>query len=210
VIGNVSEGSLALRDEHKAATRQRILRAVTELLAEEHPATLSIPAVAARANVSVPTIYRYFPTKEALLDAAATFGEELVMRGVKLDTLDLGSIDRWVHETWTQSFEILPLIEAQHLSPVGRDVRRRRTARRTAEVRTTLREHGFTPDSEAGRRLQALITLLISSSALIQLHDTQGLPLEAAVTDATWAIKQLLIATTREEEQSDAPEHDSQ
>src|SRR5258708_18014377 len=159
MIGSLPEPVLALRDEHKAATGQRILRAVTELLAEEHPAALSIPAVAARANVSVPTIYRYFPTKEALLDAAATFGEELVRRGLRLDKLDLDTIDRWVDETWAQSLTILPLIAAQHLSAVGRDVRRRRTARRTAEVQTTLREHGFDVDSETGRRLGALITL---------------------------------------------------
>ena len=47
------------------------MRAVAELVADAHPASISVPAVAARAGVGVATVYRYFPTKEALLDASA-------------------------------------------------------------------------------------------------------------------------------------------
>ena len=60
-----------LRDAHKNATRSRIVRAVADLVAEAHPASISVPAVAKRAGVGVATVYRYFPTKEALLDASA-------------------------------------------------------------------------------------------------------------------------------------------
>src|SRR5919202_2146998 len=86
----------SLRQEHRAATRRRILRAVIDLLAEHHPAALSMPAVAARSAVSIPTIYRYFPTKEALLDAAAMFGLESRWLGI---AVDLSAIDRWVEQT---------------------------------------------------------------------------------------------------------------
>src|SRR5262245_11774707 len=37
-------------------------------MVDERPATISIPAVAKRANVSVRTVYHYFPTKETLFD----------------------------------------------------------------------------------------------------------------------------------------------
>ena len=47
------------------------MRAVSDLVANDHPAAISVPAVAERAGVGVATVYRYFPTKEALLDAAA-------------------------------------------------------------------------------------------------------------------------------------------
>src|SRR5688500_18134418 len=71
------------RKEHAELTRQRIADALIDLLVEEHPATVSIPAVAKRANVSVRTVYHHFPTKEALFDAlpdasrsrGADFGE---------------------------------------------------------------------------------------------------------------------------------------
>ncbi len=59
------------REAQASATRERILAATVAVIGEGI-ATLSIPAVARRAEVSVPTVYRYFPDKEALLDATAT------------------------------------------------------------------------------------------------------------------------------------------
>jgi AcrR family transcriptional regulator len=199
MVRAISEGGPTLREEHKAATRQRILRAVTELLADHHPAALSIPAVAARSGVSIPTIYRYFPTKEALLDAAAMFGLE--SRGLGI-AVDLSAIDRWVQQTWSELQKNLPLVKAQHMSAVGQDMRRRRGEQRATEVRAGLRNSGIDPSSDAGRRLEALVTLLISSSAFLQLHDTQGVPPDEAIDYASWAIRELLAATTREEPRS--------
>src|SRR5919199_463928 len=116
-----SDPAPTLREEHRAATRQRILRAVTQLLAEHHPAALSIPAVAARSAVSIPTIYRYFPTKEALLDAAAMFGLESRGFGIQVD---LGAVDRWVELTWNELQKNLQTVRAQHISATGRELRR--------------------------------------------------------------------------------------
>lgn len=60
----------ALRRENAAATRTRILDAVRDLLVDSR-LSLSIPEIAERAGVSEPTVYRHFPNREALLDAAA-------------------------------------------------------------------------------------------------------------------------------------------
>lgn len=49
-------------------TRQRILDATLEALARSGPRKLSMSEVAAIAEVSRPTLYRWFPSKEALLD----------------------------------------------------------------------------------------------------------------------------------------------
>jgi AcrR family transcriptional regulator len=196
MVGSISEVVPTLRDQHKTATRQRILRAVTELLADHHPAALSIPAVAARSGVSIPTIYRYFPTKEALLDAAAMFGLE--SRGLGI-AVDLSAVDAWVQQTWSELQNNLPMVKAQHMSALGQEMRRRRGEQRGTEVRASLRNNGIDPDSDAGRRLEALVTLLISSSAFLQLHDTQGVPPQEAIAYASWAIRELLAATTRKE-----------
>ena len=56
------------RRAHAEDTRTAILRALVDLIVEEGPGTISIPQVAARAEVSVRTVYHYFPTKEALFD----------------------------------------------------------------------------------------------------------------------------------------------
>jgi len=60
----------ALRREQAGATRGRILDAVRDLLVESK-SSLSIPEIAARAGVSEPTVYRHFPNREALFEAAA-------------------------------------------------------------------------------------------------------------------------------------------
>src|SRR3954462_11150288 len=56
------------RKEHAELTRRAIIQALIELLVDEHPALVSIPAVAKRANVSGRTVYHHFPTKGALFD----------------------------------------------------------------------------------------------------------------------------------------------
>src|SRR5262245_23586486 len=58
-----------LRREQSEVTRSRILDAVRDLLVES--GSLSTPEIAARAGVSEPTIYRHFPNRDALFEAAA-------------------------------------------------------------------------------------------------------------------------------------------
>ncbi len=59
----------ALREEQVEATRARILDAAVAVLAEDLTG-LTMPAVAKAAGVSLPTVYRHYPDKRALLDAA--------------------------------------------------------------------------------------------------------------------------------------------
>jgi AcrR family transcriptional regulator len=57
----------ALRDEQAEATRTRILDATVRLMASGI-ASVSVPAVAREAGVSVATVYRHFSSKLELLD----------------------------------------------------------------------------------------------------------------------------------------------
>src|SRR5437773_12044387 len=56
--------------EQADLTKRRILDGVRDLLVESG-SSLSIPDIAARAGVSEPTVYRHFPNRDALLDAAS-------------------------------------------------------------------------------------------------------------------------------------------
>lgn len=58
------------RDAEAGRTRQAVLDAVGRVLGGGIE-KLTMPAVAREAGVSLPTVYRYFPDKRALLDAAA-------------------------------------------------------------------------------------------------------------------------------------------
>ena len=65
-----------LRAEQLEQTRLRILEAMADVLADEEVEEVTVPLVAMRARVSVRTVYRHFPTKEALFDAFGEWGEE--------------------------------------------------------------------------------------------------------------------------------------
>src|SRR5260221_13034354 len=54
------------REAQARQTRELILDAVIAALARQEE--LSVPALAKAAGVSIPTVYRYFPTRDALID----------------------------------------------------------------------------------------------------------------------------------------------
>src|SRR5690349_2707548 len=71
--------STSLRDQHAAVTRERILGAVADLLERGDADELTVPAVAEASGVSLRTVYRYYPTREDLLEAAGRWiGDELL------------------------------------------------------------------------------------------------------------------------------------
>lgn len=59
---------MSTRAEQKQATRERILAALVEVVNHDGVHAFSVQAVADRAGVSHRTVYRHFPTREALLD----------------------------------------------------------------------------------------------------------------------------------------------
>jgi AcrR family transcriptional regulator len=188
-----------LREEQKAATRERIVRAVADLVAEAHPASISVPAVAARAGVGVATVYRYFPTKEALLDASA-----MVLGGdSKLTSLDQ------MPTTFAEAASVLPdqfaaiarqisLARNQLASPLGRELRRVRWQAKQAAMTTALRGSGIDPASPEGARLAAVADVLTSSTAVLELHDKAGIPIDEAAAHVLWALDVLERATQEE------------
>jgi AcrR family transcriptional regulator len=174
-----------LREAHRASTRQRIVRAVSDLIAEEHPATVSVPAVARRAGVGVATVYRYFPTKEALLDAAA---HEVVTPSAARLPRTFDELAPSLAAAWGELEEQLPLVRGQFASPVGRELHRRRWEAKHALMANLLRAEGVDPDGEAGRRLLGVADVLTSSTALLELRDKAGVPVTDAAAWCAWAV----------------------
>ena len=174
-----------LREEHRSATRQRIVRAVSDLVAEEHPATISVPAVARRASVGVATVYRYFPTKEALLDAAAT---EVVTPAAGRLPRGFDELEPVLAGAWHELEDQLPLVRGQFASPVGRDLHRRRWQAKHAAMARALRAEGIDPDDADGRRLLGVADVLTSSTALLELRDKAGVAVDDAAAWCAWAV----------------------
>ncbi len=187
--GGKATGPDDLRRRRAEVTRQAIREAVEGLLVDEHPAALSIPAVAARAGVSVRTVYRYFPTKQDLLDDVAEIQQrraDEIMDG-RQDLFDRPG--RYLATLWTDFERDVEAIRAQHLSPVGRDIRLRRLEALRSQMQVRL-DKAFPQASTKDRAdLGDLITLIMSSSAFLELHTRMGHTGPDAARLAWWAAR---------------------
>jgi AcrR family transcriptional regulator len=183
---------MTLRDQQRELTRRTILSAVLDLVAEGSMGELSVPLVAARSGASVATIYRYYPTKDALLSAAA---EEPARRagGALITAGEDGSA--YLRKMWEDFASHLDLVRHQLASDAGREMRNQRYDTARAWFGESLAGQGVDPETAAGRRLLRLGLLLTSSIAFLDLHDRQGRSPSEAVDDVTWAVAALTEAT---------------
>jgi AcrR family transcriptional regulator len=79
-----------LRQRHTEVTRDAIFDALASIIADEGIAGFSVQAVADAAGVSHRTVYRHFPTREALLEGlGAWLGTQFVAR---LNFSDFGQV----------------------------------------------------------------------------------------------------------------------
>jgi AcrR family transcriptional regulator len=187
-----------LRAAQAHATQARILEATVAVMARG-VASVSIPAVAREAGVSVPTVYRHFGSKRNLL--AAVFPH--VVRRAGLDELvPPRSIDELGHGV-RALFERLDsagdLARAAAASPAAEEVRhvdmpaRLEMSRRLAD--------SIVPKLTPGDRdrIARLLTILISASALRVWRDHLGSSVEEAANDIDWVISAAIAASTRSE-----------
>jgi len=89
----VNEPAIALRDNSiepvDASTRHRILAATAQVLGTTGQTKLSLSEVALKAGVSRPTIYRWFASKQELLDAFARHERDMFDSGMTSATVGL-------------------------------------------------------------------------------------------------------------------------
>jgi AcrR family transcriptional regulator len=189
-----------LRQEQAAATRDRILEATAALLGDEHPATLSIPAVAGRAGVSIRTVYRHFDTKEALLDGLYDWSRNRLTQDRLPDEPDLDMFKQVMPDAFRTVLENRDFYRAMHNSGVGGEVQERKGSEdRRRLMQAAARKAA--PDLARGdtRRLAALLHLLTWSNTVIFLADNWGMSADEAARTCTWAAEQLAAAAAQSE-----------
>lgn len=181
-----------LRERQRRATRDQIIEAVHEVLIEHHPAALSMPQIAARAAISLRTLYRYFPTKEALLDAASeTFRTPASVVG---GTIDVTTLPDYLRVQWRGFTESIGAVRAQHLSPAGRAMRDRRVPAARTTVAGALDDAGIEPDP----RLVDLVIAIASSAMYLELVDRLGHGDQEAADMAAWTVGAVVDRARRE------------
>lgn len=183
-----------LRDAQAEATRTRILDALVEVLAEGVD-TLSVPAVAQRAGVSVGTVYRHFGDKSGMLEALIPHAQ--TRTGIDLDSTpeSFGDIREAVGQVYRHFENTDDLLRAAFTSRIGREVRIKGSAERLQLLKDVF--HELEPDLEPEEleHIAKLGLILTTSEAYQQWKDRLGLSPEEAADEVVWAIETLVKAT---------------
>jgi AcrR family transcriptional regulator len=198
-----------LRADQMEQTRLRILRAVTDVLADPAAEEVSIPLVARRARVSLRTVYRHFATREALFDAWAEWVDESLQIHLHSYPERADRLPDFVLELYRAYDESEPVVKAMLNSKAARAVRERTRRRRQRQFERAMSE--LTNELEPKERLRALgiVYLLVSAPAWQAMRDQWGLEGEEAGKAAAWAVRVLTDelrrdpASIKEEEDDD-------
>jgi AcrR family transcriptional regulator len=187
--------TVSLREQHAEATRFRILSAVAELLESGQPEELTVPSVAAASGISLRTIYRYYPTRDELLEAAGRWiGDELFGHPYPAG-LDAVADD---FERQCADFDERPgLVRALALSQLGREVRGYRRRERLEAIRQGLRDElGALPEEEL-HRAEAVLAYLHNMLAYTAIREEGGLRGDEIGQALGWAIRTLVADLRR-------------
>jgi AcrR family transcriptional regulator len=183
-----------------AATRRGIARAVADIVVSEGAAALSFPAVAQRADVSLRTVYRHFPNKDALVTAALEAGSERTLAAFPSGDRSISRLRELITELWAELEENRDLVLVQLTTPAGRALRGERLRTRRAELRASLPDEVPALDDGAYDRLAALCTVLFSSHLLFDLTDELGVDRDTAAGLAAYALEATCERARREGE----------
>lgn len=195
-------GTMDAYNQHRAEqadeTRTRILDATLRVMAEG-VATVSVPAVAREAGVSVPTVYRHFGSKRNLL--SAVFPHVVLRAGIDelIPPRSIDELGRGVRALFARIDSAGDLARAAAASPAAEEVRR-------VDMPARLDMSRRLADSIVPKlvprdrdRIARLLTILISASALRVWRDHLGSTVEEAASDIDWVISAAIAASTRNE-----------
>lgn len=184
-----------VRDEQVQRTRERILDAVLATLARG-VAELSVPAIAAEAGVSRPTVYRHFGSKRGLLAALPAYVNRKSGLMPETPPADLDEVARAARMVYRRYRELDPTLRAAMASEVGGTMRRETIPRRLGMFREAIEASAPDLDAATLDRLARLMLLLFSSAMVRAFDDYLGRTGNAAADDVAWAVD-VLVAGAR-------------
>jgi AcrR family transcriptional regulator len=181
---------MSLREQHAVATRERILGAVADLLECGDAEGMTVPAVAETSGVSLRTIYRYYPTREELLEAAGRWiGDELLKHPYPRDLDEVAEL----YQAGARDFDERPgLVRALAFSQLGRHVRGYRRRERLEAIGRSLRSELPELSERELQRAQAVLAYLHNMLAYTTLREENGLSGDEIGEAIGWAIRTLI------------------
>jgi AcrR family transcriptional regulator len=190
-VTSASPPPASKREANRAAVRERIEDALLETLADGDPGGINHDAIAARAGVGRRTVYRYYPDRQALLQAG--WHRLNSAAGPNVGTLDsiAGLLDG-MEEMFTGFERNAAAMTVTMASAEGRAIRNTMTAQRVATYRDILAEPTTHLDPHRRDMALAAIQLLNSGFAWREYRDQWQLSGEDMARTSRWAIEALL------------------
>jgi AcrR family transcriptional regulator len=183
---------MALRAEQVQLTRRAIVDTFLELSGEADSPRVTVAAVSARSGISPATIYRHFPDRDALVDAAANRDSHL--GGPAEGPWRLADLAEHLRVLWGSLGENPVVARQAVVTDAGREMRvaRHESFRRTLAL--AVDAAAPTLGHRAVDVVVANINLLTSAFAFLDLHDRQGFDPETAVEVAIAGVEAQLRA----------------
>jgi len=178
-----------LRERKKHAVRERILDALIGLMTEG-AADQSHDAVAARAGVGRRTVYRYFPDRESLMEAALLRVRTLAGPQVGLP----GSAEEilaTLEPIYTGFDRIAPIAIMTRSTPQGRAMRLSQNKARVKSYTAALAD-AVKALPESDRRLAIAMIQVLHTTPWLEMRDHWGLSGKEIARATGWAIRILL------------------
>jgi AcrR family transcriptional regulator len=181
-----------LRQEHSERTRDLIIEGLIRTMANG-AVTWSIPEVAREGGISVPTIYRYFRTKQELVAGLSAYVVRKAGLAAMQPPRSPQELVAMVREMYQRSEGMSDAMKMASVSELAQEVRRE-----SIPVRLKMIEMALTPVlysfPEQERVYLVRIILLLTSSALIRAFVQY---LDLAGTEAADTISWAIFALTR-------------
>ena len=182
----------AVRDAAKARTRQTILDTLLALPAEQELEGLTMEQLARAASVGPATLYRHFPSRDALYGALIDRLNELT--GTPELPRAPDEIAQQVERAFGEFDRVASITAAYLRSSFGREVHEVGRQRRLRAYAAALEPVTSDLPEDERRRLEATVAYLASARAWLTLREEFGMTGAEAGAAIGWAVRTLIAA----------------
>ena len=181
----------ALRAEQTELTRSRILGAVVRIVASD-VTDLSVEAVAREAEVSRPTVYRYFHSKREMVDAVLERYAEQIGTAGTMSATGLDDVLDQVPAIFAHWESLDPELRTAAARLHGVEERARFLPERLAVVRRALKPYSSDLSDEDRERLARVALIFMSSAMVDAMHRYLGTSAAEGADLVVWAVNRLV------------------
>lgn len=177
----------SIREVQKSQIREAILEALGEKLAHGGLHRISVAEIAKKVGISARTIYRYYPSKDALLEALYKWSADKITGDMRNErSISLEDFMTRRQELFDHFDRYPNLVKAQLLSQVGREIRAIGSKKVQRLLDSALEDVLVKLKPEEANKVKAAMYLLFSGEAWQHYRDVWGLNGKQAGETSRW------------------------